>query len=182
MGVMAISNEVTEQVNARKQAEENEKNFSNLVMEADVATAIYFGPDMVLQMANETMIRVWGKDNSVIGKPVLEALPELKGQPFYEIFTQVYKTGQTYKATEDRADLVVDGKLQTFYFNFSYKALRNSSGEIYGILNMAVDVTEQVLSRRKLAESEEKLIRAVDERTHALKEPNENLIYSNHEL
>ena len=182
MGVMAVSNEVTDQVISRMQAEENEKNFRNLVMEADVATAIYYGPDMIIQMANETMIRVWGKDNSVIGKPVLEALPELKGQPFYEIFQQVYRTGQTYKATEDRADLVVDGKLQTFYFNFSYKALRNSAGEIYGILNMAVDVTEQVLSRRKLAESEEKLIRAVEERTHELKESNENLIFSNQEL
>lgn len=182
MGVMVISNEVTEQVIARRKAEESEKNFRNLVMEADVATAIYIGPEMMIGMANDSMIKLWGKDKSVIGKSITEALPELQDQPFSELLSNVYRTGNTYKATEDRADLVVDGKLQTFYFNFSYKALRNSSGEIYGILNMAVDVTEQVLSRRKLAESEEKLIRAVDERTHELKESNENLIYSNQEL
>ena len=182
MGVMAISNEVTDQVSARKQAEENEKNFRDLVMQADVATAIYYGPDMIIQMANDSMIKVWGKDNSVIGKSLQEALPELQDQPFFDLLKTVYRTGNTYKATEDRADLIVDGKLQTFYFNFSYKALRNASGEIFGILNMAVDVTEQVLSKRKLAESEEKLIRAVEERTHELKESNENLVFSNQEL
>lgn len=38
--------------------------------------------------------------------------------------THVYTTGETYWGKEDRAQLVVDGKLQDFFFNFTYKALR----------------------------------------------------------
>lgn len=83
-----------------------------------------------------------------------EALPELEGQPFHQLLTKVYTTGETYWGKEDRAQLVADGKLRDFFFNFTYKALRNSDGEIYGILNMAADVTEQVLAMQKLEESE----------------------------
>ena len=50
--------------------------------------------------------------------------------------------------------LEVDGKLQTGYYNYTYKALRRPNGEIYGIHHMSVDVTEQVLNKLKLIESE----------------------------
>ncbi|CCH54451.1 PAS/PAC sensor signal transduction histidine kinase [Fibrisoma limi BUZ 3] len=139
---------------ARKDLEESEKRFRNLVQEAPVATAIYVGREMKIQWANDAMIKLWGKDKSVIEKTVREALPELEGQPFHGLLDQVYTSGNMYQATEDRADLVVDGLLQTFYFNFSYKPLRDTEGNVYGILNMAIDVTEQVKTKRRLEESE----------------------------
>ncbi|MCW3111415.1 MAG: domain S-box protein, partial [Segetibacter sp.] len=181
-GVLAIVNEVTEQVIARIKAEESEKRFRNLVEEAPVATTVFFGEEMIIQLANDTMLRTWGKDNSVIGKRLNEALPELKGQPFLDLLKKVYKTGITYTATEDRADLVVDGKLQSFYFNFTYKALRNVEGQIYGILNMAIDVTDLVVAKQKLQESEERLENRVATRTSDLQEVNEQLERTNKEL
>lgn len=139
---------------ARKELEDSEKRFRNLVQEAPVATAIYIGREMKIQWANDAMIKLWGKDKSVIGTTVRAALPELEGQPFHQLLDDVYTTGEIYQATEDRGDLVVDGVLQTFYFNFSYKPLRDTEGRVYGILNMAIDVTEQVKTKRKLEESE----------------------------
>lgn len=155
--VICVAHDVTEQVMARKEAEESEHRFKELVAEADIATAVYMGREMRIQYANEAMIRLWGKDRSVIGKTVKEALPELEGQPFHQLLDQVFTTGITYWGKEDRGELVVDGKRQAFYFNFSYKALRNANGEIYGILNMATDVTEQVMAKQRLAESERNL-------------------------
>ncbi len=142
------------EMQARKELHDSEKRFRNLVQEAPVATGIYIGEEMRIQWANDAMIRTWGKDQSVIGKTVRHALPELEGQPFHDLLRQVYTTGQMYQATEDRVELVVDGRLQTFFFNFSYKPLRDAEGTIYGILNMAIDVTEQVKTKRKLQESE----------------------------
>ncbi len=52
---------------------------------------------------------------------------------------------------------MTNGILETFYFNYTYKPVRNDTGEVYGILNMAVDVTEMVLAKRRLAENEERL-------------------------
>lgn len=139
---------------ARKELEDSEKRFRNLVQEAPVATAIYIGREMKIQWANDAMIKLWGKDKSVIGKTIREALPELEGQPFHQQLDDVFTTGAMYQGTEDPGHLVVDGKLQTFYFNFSYKPLRDIDGDIYGILNMAIDVTETIKVKRQLQESE----------------------------
>jgi PAS domain S-box-containing protein len=142
------------QLAAQKDLEDSEKRFRNLVQEAPVATAIYFGREMRIQWANDAMIRLWGKDKSVIGKTIREALPELEGQPFHQQLDNVFTTGVMYQGTEDPGHLIVDGQLQTFYFNFSYKPLHDVDGNIYGILNMAIDVTESVRVKRQLEESE----------------------------
>ncbi|MDB5252146.1 MAG: walK [Flaviaesturariibacter sp.] len=103
---------------------DTELQFRNLLEEASVATAIYRGPELIIEFANPAMITLWGKDRSVIGMPLRTALPELEGQPFFGQLETVLRTGLAYSATEDRGDLEVDGILQTFYFNFSYKPLR----------------------------------------------------------
>ena len=125
-----------------------------IVEEATVATAVYTGYNMKIELANDAMLAIWGKERSVIGKPLMDALPEIAGQPFIDLLRKVYTTGEIYWGKEDRADLMVNGKLQTGYYNFTYKPLRNEKGEIYGILNMAVDITEQHLARMKVEESE----------------------------
>jgi signal transduction histidine kinase len=99
------------------------------------------------------MIRYWGKDRNVIGRTFKEILPELENQPFPQLLEAVYTTGETYTGREEKADIIVDGKLQSSYFNFTYKALRNVAGEIYGIYHAAIDVTEQVMARKKAEES-----------------------------
>ena len=133
---------------------EKEHRTRSIVDQATVATAIYVGREMKIELANDAMISLWGKDRSVIGKTLREALPELEGQPFHDLLQNVYTTGETYWGNEDRVDLMIDGKMQSGFFNFTYKPLRNEKGEIYGILNMALDVSEQVMTRKQLEESE----------------------------
>ena len=108
------------------------------------------------------MLKTWGKGPEVIGMKLEDALPELQGQPFIDLLKKVYRTGETYKAQEDKVLLEVDGKLQTFYFNFSYKAMRDGDNNIFGILNMAVDVTELVKSREELRQSQLKFKNLAD--------------------
>lgn len=159
--VMVIAYEVTQQVKSKFQLEISEKRFRNLVSESLVATGIYMGENMRIVLANDAMLTLWGKDASVIGKDLKDALPELEGQPFHELLANVYQTGITYRGKEDRADLVVDGKLQTFFFNFTYKALRDVNGEIYAILNMAIDITEQVMAKQSIMESQDRMKQAI---------------------
>jgi len=49
-----------------------------------------------------------------------------------------------------------NGKLEEIYINFVYQPSHNSEGEIDGILVYGVDVSEQVLARKKIEESEER--------------------------
>ncbi|AUD01524.1 PAS domain S-box protein [Spirosoma pollinicola] len=153
-GVIVVATEVSQQVKAKIALQESEQRFRNLIEEAPVATSLFVGRDLIIDMPNEAIIKFWGKGNGVIGKPLREALPELQGQSFLEILDDIYTTGNEYSAQEARADLVVDGQLRTFYFNFTYKPLRNAAGEIYAILDMAIDVTDQVVARRAIEESE----------------------------
>lgn len=153
-GVMVVATEVTVQVKAKIDLQESEQRFRNLIEEAPVAISLFVGPDMVVELPNEAMLKFWGKGNAVIGKPLRQALPELVGQPFLDILDKVFTTGIEYSDLEAKADLVVDGQLQSYYFNFTYKPLRNAAGQVYAILDMATDVTEQVVARRAIEENE----------------------------
>lgn len=160
-GVVTIVYDVTEMVLARIAAEESEYRYRTLIEEATVATALFLGPEIRVQYANDIMLGYWGKDKSIIGKPLSEALPELEGQPFLQYFKDVYHSGKQYTGVEERAELVINGKLETFYFNFTYKALRDRAGNIYGIHEIAVDVTNEVLAKKSLEASEKRFQGAV---------------------
>jgi PAS domain S-box-containing protein len=135
------------------------------------ATAIHVTEDAVIQYANDAMLAVWGKGKGIVGKSLEDALPELKGQPFINLFKQVWNEGLTIKGTETPADLMVDDKLQTFYFNFEYRAIKDANDKTYCILHMAKDVTDIVSGRKR----EQDLI----EELRAL---NEELLSANEEI
>ena len=164
-----------------EQLRENEHRIRTIVEEATVATAVYLGEEMTIELANEAMIALWGKDSSVIGKNLKEAIPELEGQPFLELLREVYTTGRTYWGKEDKVDLMVDGELKRGYFNFTYKPLRNEKGEIYGILNMALEVSEMVESKLLLKESESHFRQMADLMPEKVvnTDPNGDIIYFN---
>jgi PAS domain S-box-containing protein len=173
--MLGVIEDVTKQMLHQKQVEESEHRYRTLIEEATVATGLYLGRELIIQYANNIMTGYWGKDASVIGRSLREAVPELKGQPFFKLLDDVYSTGEPYIGKQEKAELLVDGKLQDFYFNYTYKALRNKDGEIYGIHHMAIDVTEQVLARMNIEE-------IVAQRTTELAHANEALVKSNKEL
>ena len=153
-GVMVLATEVTQQVIVRKALEASEARFRSLIEEAPVGTCLFVGRGMRIEVANDIILGYWGKDQSVIGKLLREAVPELEGQPFFELLDEVFTTGKTYVAKAARAELNVGGVLGTYYFAYTYKPLRNAKGDVYAVMNMALDVTEQVISGRKIQESE----------------------------
>lgn len=161
-GMVGTTIDVHELKEKEQELFEKEHRLRSIVEEATVATAIYVGEEMNIELANDAMIQVWGKDTSVIGKNLREALPELEGQPFFDLLQTVFRTGNTYWGKEDRVDLMIGNQMRTGYFNFTYKPLRNKQGEIYGILNMAIDVTEMVQSKNLLRESEQRFRQMAD--------------------
>jgi PAS domain S-box-containing protein len=156
-GVMVVAFDVTRSVQNKQLLIESEKKYKTLIAESPVATGLYIGSDFKIQYVNKFMTDYWGKDLSVVGLTLAEAVPELKGQPFLDLMSKVYATGEHYIGQDERAMLQVDGRLQEFYFNYTYKALKDSRGEVYGIHHTAVDVTENVINRKSLAQSEKNL-------------------------
>ncbi|MGN6395923.1 MAG: ATP-binding protein [Mucilaginibacter sp.] len=145
---------------------------------SNTAVAIHITEDAVIQYASDRMIEIWGKDKSVLGKTLEEALPELKGQPFIGMFKKVWNEGITISGTDTAAQLVINGELHTFYFDFEYRAIIDAAGKTYCILHTAIDVTERVLNAEKVQSLTEEL-RASNEELRAA---NEELNASNEEL
>jgi len=142
------------------------------------STAIHVSEDAVIQYANEAMLAVWGKGREVLGKALEDALPELKGQPFIDLFKKVWNEGLTIKGSETPANLVIDGELKTFYFDFEYRAVKNADGETYCILHMAKDITEVVLGKKR----EQDLIEELRAANEELSSANEEIRAANEEI
>ncbi|SKB74275.1 PAS domain-containing sensor histidine kinase [Dyadobacter psychrophilus] len=189
ISLSGIVMDITDRIESENIIRTSEEHLRTLIEQAPVATSMFIGKDMIIELPNEAMLKIWGKGDSVIGKPLREALTELQNQPFLQILDDIFESGKPYAASGSRADLVMNGVLETFYFDFTYKPLRNSKGEIYAILDMAVDVTEQVKSRQALERSEERyrqlvneLERRVQKRTEELHLANQELVNSNSNL
>ncbi|WP_184549914.1 PAS domain-containing protein [Mucilaginibacter sp. FT3.2] len=134
----------------------NENIFRTLIEESPSPVGLYVGSEMRIKIANKAIVNIFGKGDDVIDKLYFELLPELKTQFIFEILNNVYNTGIAYEAREAQVNLVINGLLTTFYFNFVFTPIRNEQGNVWGVLNTAADVTELVLIRLKLKESEER--------------------------
>ncbi len=161
-GVIAVASDVTGLVESKKKLEESENRYRDLIANATVGTAVYVGREMRIHLANASMLKLWKRDHSIIGKTFREALPDLASERYLDLLHETYSTGRTHQEDESPVDRVIDGKLETLYYNFAFKALRDSRGEIYGILNMAIDVTESVKARMRIKEAEERWRIALD--------------------
>ncbi|WP_165830105.1 PAS domain S-box protein [Flavobacterium hydrophilum] len=149
-----IAKDITDKKKLEKAFEIERQRFDDLYLQAPSCMGILKGPNHVYELANNLYLKLIDKKD-IIGKTVKEVLPELEAQGIFEFLDTVYKTGETFSANEMliKFDYHGDGKLHDTYLNFIYQAHRGIDGTIDGILFFANDVTEQVLSRKKIEDS-----------------------------
>ena len=151
-----------------KGLESETHKFKELVYSSKFLFAIFMGEDYIIDVANKSIKEVWGKGDDVIGKPLLEVLPELKSQGIKELLDNVYNTGEPYHADEVPIKLVVNGKPELRYFDFTYQPQKNSLGEIVGVADIATDVTKQALLNKKIKKSEREFRKLVNFMPHKI--------------
>ena len=149
-GVLVFAYEVTEQVRARHAVEASEQQVRALVESASFAIGVYVGPDLRIQVANEALLTAWGKGPNVLGQRVADVLPELVGQAIFQHLQQVLTTGEALHLRNERVELLIDGRLQPYCYNYSFTPLRDAQGQVYGVLNTAADVTDLAQARQRL--------------------------------
>ena len=155
-GVSTIAYEVTELVLSRKKAEENEQRFRNMIYSSPSLIAILEGEEMILTVANDSILEQLGKGREIIGKPYFEANPELKQQGLDAIFREVLATGVPCQTLETPVFLIRNGQKELSYYNYLVQPQRKINGEIEGLAIIATEITPQALSNKKVKESEER--------------------------
>ncbi len=106
------------------------------------------GPEYVFEQVNEQYLQLIGH-RDVVGKTVLEALPEVRSQEFIGMLDQVRITGEPYIGNEVplMVQRVAGGPLHQRYVDFVYQPLQVVNGRVDSIFVHGVDVTEKVLTR-----------------------------------
>jgi PAS domain S-box-containing protein len=157
-GIVAVGTDVTEQVLTRRKVVEAELRSRTIIEQTPSPLCIFKGEDMILEVANEAALAVWHVGPEVIGKRLIDIVPEMGRQIFLDLMLDVYHNGVTRKGFEAPAFFVrKDGVIENRFFNFYYVPFNNSDKEIVGVLVLASDVTEQVLAQKQLIDNEQRL-------------------------
>lgn len=146
--------DITKRKYAETELKKSEQLYHELFFSSTTAIAIFNGPDHIIEKANDSMIKMWGKGDDVFGKSVLDLLPEIKDQGIIELLDQVYNTGEPFYASQLPVNLMIDGKMKKRFFDFTYQPQRDENGNIIGVADIATDVTEEALLNQKIKRSE----------------------------
>lgn len=144
-----------------KNLAESESRFRNLIKESPTAIAILKGRELIIDCANDTILKMWDKDSTVLGKPLHIALPALQEQTIYNFLDQVYMSGKPHYGNEARVSLPHGEMLKDIYVNFTYQPIKGTAGSS-DLMIVANEVTEQVIARKAAEDLNERLQIALD--------------------
>jgi PAS domain S-box-containing protein len=162
-GVIAVAMDVTEQVLGHLEIIQSEQRIRAFVDSAPLPIAVYTGIEMKIILANQSILTIWGKGNDVIGKSYKTILPELENQEIFAQLDGVYQSGIPFHAKNQRVEIMTNGELKPYYFNYNFTPLFDTEGKVYGVMNTAADVTELNIAHIKLEESEKRFRNIVEQ-------------------
>ena len=164
-----------------REATARERN--NLLMTAPVATALFRGKTHVFELTNDRYCQMVGR-RDLVGKTYKEAFPELVDTSLPGTLDHVYETGEPFVSGELLVplDRHGNGVIEDRFFRFNLEAMRDEVSRIYGMMAVAVDITDQVVARRSLESTQHERERLVADLEAASRTKDEFLAMLGHEL
>lgn len=176
-GLLCVSTEVTESVEARLEvtrareqaesalaaAEAARDRLDQIMAAIPTAIAVTRGCEHVYDLTNATHVSMIGGRN-VLGLRLIDAYPEVQENGFLALLDHVYRDGVSTELPERRVvyDKHSNGTEYEGYFSSFFAPLRARTGEVTGVVVSALEVTEQVLQRQH-----NDVLRGAVERAHA---------------
>lgn len=159
--VVAVLNLVTEttarvRVERRQQAlaealEVERARLEYVFRQAPTFLAVLRGPRHVVELANDASIQLVGH-RAILGRPLLDVLPELRGQGFDALLDRVLTTGEPFVGREVPVVIVhtPGAPPEERFLDFMYLPLVEADGTRSGVIAHGSDVTSQVRGRREV--------------------------------
>ena len=171
--VTGVSFDITPRKTVEAALRNSESRLSQLIERMPSFTAVLHGPNHVFELANEPYHALVGRGREIIGKPVMQALPEIADQPFPALIDRVYDSGIAFEAKSMPVKLArgPQARIEERFIDFAYMPLSDSEGAVNGILIHGVDRTEQVRAERALLESDQRKDEFLATLAHELRNP-----------
>jgi signal transduction histidine kinase len=134
----------------------------DLIMQAPAPFCVLGGPELTFELANPAFVQLVGRDH-LIGRALLQALPELRGQGIADILREVMRSGVAQVGHESRTRLPGPGMVaggaqageaqaavQDRHWSFIYSPLRTPGEPAARVMVLAWEVTDQMKVRADL--------------------------------
>ena len=136
---------------------EHEREAARRLMEglfnaAPAAIALIRGHDLNVVFANPRCLELWQRtkpNDVVVGKPLLVAIPELRGQGLDEVLRRVMASGVPESGSEQPATVLRGGNEVQLRLNYVYVPTRDVAGAVDGASIFAFDVTREFEARTR---------------------------------
>jgi signal transduction histidine kinase len=167
-GVLVVCNDVTsEHLVTERLRWANEQLASEVLMrqhEADRLKVLFQqapgfmcilrGHEHVFEFANDAYERLVGS-RDILGRPAGDALPEVRGQGFFELMDEVYRTGKPHVAKEVPLWIRRNPALpaENLFVDFVYQPIIEADGAVSGIFVEGSDVTSRKLAMARLEDA-----------------------------
>jgi signal transduction histidine kinase/DNA-binding response OmpR family regulator len=180
VGEIAMAKEIgeltwaaVEHARSEKKLQAKELQLSQMLQIMPSFSALLIGPSFVFQMANQSYYDLIGRGAEIIGKSLVEAIPEIVDQPFPALLDAVYRTGKPFEAKAMAVTLPSGpgGSMTDLYVDFVYLPLRDTDGKISSIFIHGVDRTKEVKTTQLLQEQDTRKDEFLATLAHELRNP-----------
>ncbi|WP_338761117.1 response regulator [Massilia sp. METH4] len=174
-----LAQERSRSIAALSVANSRYRHLATLFDRAPGFLAVTRGPDHVFELANRAYLSTFGS-RALLDRPMHEAFPELRDQPFLRMRDEVYRTGEPRIGHDVpvRVRVRPGGELVERFLDFVYQPLTGKDGRVWGIFCQGNDVTEQKRMRDQLMAHQNELERLVAERTGELQNAQAALLHA----
>jgi len=171
-GVLVICTETTQSVLAEQRVDAERARFAQLFEQSPSFMAVLRGPEHVFEIANPAYLELV-QHREILGKTLVEALPEAKQQGYVELLDMVFTTGKAFSASGATFTQQAgpDAPGTTRYLDFVYQPILDGGGTVVGIFVEGFDATDRVSAELALREADQRKDEFLAMLAHELRNP-----------
>ncbi|MFH1522509.1 MAG: PAS domain S-box protein [Patescibacteria group bacterium] len=169
IGVQGFVRDITEQKRAEEEIRKLHE-FNKRILDNAPVSIIIIDKKGIITSTNKFINNISTSEN-YIGKNIY-TLPFFKREKLVDKYKKLLQTGKTFSKANCRT---TNKEGQIKYLNIIAVPLNNLKGEIEGVISMAIDNTEAILTKEKIEKLNEELEKKVIQRTWQLDLANKEL-------
>ena len=168
---------IASQIQTQRIRLEAQNELRNIFRQSPFGMLVLEGKRFVITLVNDKMLDILGRpEREAIGKSIYDLYPEVETQGIMKLLDDVWESGQPFIANDFPITYNKNGVMQTGWFDFVCEPKRDAQGDVIGVICSVIEVTDKVLSKRRIAEREQEM------RNILLYSPNIFLILKGKEL